>query len=247
VIDHLRPTTALWAGAALWAAGLLLLAFAGLGGRLPTTEIAPGSVPALPQLNLQATPSRLGPLGDYVDIGARPLLAPDRRPSAVLAADGATGDLDASLTSVLITPQLRMAIFTDNQNGNSRRVRLGEAVPGTNWQLVQLEARRAVLEGPSGQRSLELRVYDGKGGSAPTSVPPPTSDGAAPTPAESNVATPATTANVPPPAPVPAPTPAATPSQEDQVAEIRRRIEARRAQMRAEAARDAQERDKEKR
>lgn len=144
------------------------------------------------------------------------------------------------LTSVLITPQLRLAILTDTQNGNSRRVRLGETVAGTNWQLVQLDPRRAVLEGPSGQRTLDLRVFDGNGGSAPTEVRP-TDENAASTPAQDAKAAPMPATPVPQPAPANRPAQPTPQTQEDQVAEIRRRIEARRAQMRADAAREAQQ------
>lgn len=247
MIERLRPATAIGLAMVLWALAVLLLALVGLGGRPPGTGVAPGSAPALPPLTLKATPSRLGPLADYADIGARPLLAPDRRPSAVLAPDGGSGEFDAALTSVLITPSLRMAIFTGNQDGASRRVRLGEAVPGTGWQLVQIQARRAVLEGPSGQRTLELRVFNGQGGSAPTPVAPPADAGEAPKPEAGNAVPPAPVARAASPAPPAAATPAPARSQEEQIAEIRRRIEARRAQLRAEAARAAQERDKEKR
>jgi general secretion pathway protein N len=84
----------------------------------------------------------------------------DRRPAPVLAVDGQAGsaDLDVTLTSVLITSRLQLAILTSNKDAMSYRVRVGETVQGSNWRLVQLEPRRAVIEGPSGQRVLELRV-----------------------------------------------------------------------------------------
>jgi general secretion pathway protein N len=72
------------------------------------------------------------------------------------------------LTSVLITDTLRMAIFSEENGQVSKRVRLGDTVPGTSWRLATLEPRRAVLEGPEGQRVLDLRVFDGQGGAAPT-------------------------------------------------------------------------------
>ena len=240
--DSLRPATWLLATVCLWAAAVFALALAGLGSRVAPVQAPKEGIPALPKLVLQSAPSRLGPMGDYLDVGARPLLAPDRRPSPVAAPEGG-GDFEAVLTSVLITPQLRLAILTDTQNGNSRRVRLGETVTGTNWQLVQLDPRRAVLEGPSGQRTLELRVFDGNGGSAPTEVRP-TDENAASTPAQDAKAAPmpATPATpVPQPAPANRPAQPTPQTQEDQVAEIRRRIEARRAQMRADAAREAQQ------
>lgn len=239
--DSLRPLTLLLGGAALWALCLLVLALAGLGTRFPPPSgaVAP---PALPKVSLTPAQSRLGPWESYADVGSRPLLNERRRPVAVAMEAGAGGsdELDVSLSSVLITSRLKVAILTDNKDASTRRVRLGELVEGSNWRLLSLEPRRAVLEGPSGQRTLELRVYDGQSGEAPTPVAANASE-AAPAPPVRVV-----------PSPAPAPTPApvaqnAQPApaiekpnpdqmtQEQQIEAIRRRIEARRAQMRAEA------------
>ena len=119
---------------------------------------------------LLATPSRLGPLLDYAEVGQRPLLNPDRRPGPAPAAEGGSDELDVILTSVLITPNLQLAILTDAKDATSSRVRVGEAVAGSNWRLTRLEPRLAVLEGPGGERKLDLRVYDGQGGLPPTAL-----------------------------------------------------------------------------
>ena len=239
--DSLRPLTLLLGGAALWALCLLVLALAGLGSRVapPSGVAAP---PALPKVSLTATASRLGPWDNYAEVGSRPLLNEQRRPMAVAmaASGGGSDELDVTLSSVLITSRLKMAILTDNKDAGTRRVRLGELVEGSNWRLVALEPRRAVLEGASGQRTLELRVFDGQSGQPPTPVAANAEADAAATPARV-VTSPAPT---PPPAPVaqavPPPPMVEKPdpnqmSQEEQVEAIRRRIEARRAQMRAEA------------
>ena len=254
--DQLRPLTLLLGAACLWALSVLVLALAGLGGGVaPSASVA--AAPAIPKVSLTPSQSRLGPANNYAEVGQRPLLNQDRRPGLAPAEGEGSGELDVVLSSVLITPRLQMAVFTDNKDASSRRVRLGEVVPGSNWRLAVLEPRRAVLEGPSGQRELGLRVFDGKGGQAPTAVAeggrPQATDGG-------NDAV--RDANTPPPPPPPTPT--TTPSapvaaqsgndapppdnsatapltQEQQVEAIRRRIEARRAQMRAEAAAAARE------
>ena len=135
---------------------------------------------------------------------------------------------------------LKMALFRENKDGTSRRVRLGDLIEGTGWRLVQLEPRRAILEGPTGQRSMDLLVFNGKGGQSPTAVAVPQENtnamqnampAAAPvvqtTPSNSNVvavtAAPATQ----------------TMTQEQQIEAIRQRIAARRAQMQADAAKAA--------
>lgn len=254
--DHLRPLTLLLGATCLWALSVLVLALAGLGGGV--APAAGGAVaPAIPNVSLTPSQSRLGPASNYAEVGQRPLLNQDRRPGLAPVEGGGTGELDVVLSSVLITPRLQMAVFTDNKDASSRRVRLGEVVPGSNWRLAVLEPRRAVLEGPSGQRELGLRVFDGKGGQAPTSV----AEGARAPSADGNGSNDAVRdANLPPP-PQPVATPAPAPvaaqpgndapqpdasataplTQEQQVEAIRRRIEARRAQMRAEAAAAARE------
>jgi general secretion pathway protein N len=237
VLDHWRPLTALLAATCLWALVLLVLAFAGLGGRVPPLPDDPSLARPVPKAQLEAVATRLGPATDYTEVGMRPLLIPDRRPAPVAAASGeASTDLDVTLTSVLITPRLQLAILTDNQGGASRRVKVGDAVPGSAWRLVSLEPRRATVEGPGGQRVLELRVFAG----GPAAVTDPAAAMAAETapPAPDATAAPPTEAT-PPPAAAPAPAPADALSQEQQIEAIRRRIEARRAQMRAEAAKAA--------
>ena len=236
--EGLRPLTLLLGGAALWALCLLVLALGGLGTRFsaPTLSEAP---PPLPKVSLTPTRSRLGAWGNYAEVGARPLLIEGRRPAAVVAsAEAGSADLDVTLSSVLITSNLKLAVLTDNKDGSTRRVKLGEVVEGTAWRLVSLQPREAVVEGPSGQRALPLRVYDGTTGEAPTplaaantSQPPPPE--AAPVPARSPPAPPvAQNASPAPPAPKADPNQM---TQEQQVEAIRKRIEARRAQMRAEA------------
>jgi general secretion pathway protein N len=159
-----------------------------------------------------------------------------------MAADGGSSELDVTLTSVLITSNLKMALLTDIKDNSSRRVKLGEVVEGSNWRLVALEPRQATLEGPGGQRVLPLRVYDGASGEAPTPVgtaaatpQPPTETAAAePPPPVRSPPTPPVAQNASPVPTAPRPDPNQM-TQEQQVEAIRKRIEARRAQMRAEA------------
>jgi general secretion pathway protein N len=228
---------------------LLILALAGLGGRVQLAADDPSLAPALPKFALTKIDARLGPQSAYQEVADRPLMMVGRKPVVISAAADTTTDFDATLTSVLITPTLQMAILTDNQGGASHRVRVGESVEGTAWRLIELHPRQAIFEGPGGQRVLDLRVFDGVGGNAGT----PLAQGAAP---NSNVdagAPPAPPAppvvvNNPPPAAAqpkpdaPAPsTPDASQqlTQEQQVEAIRKRIEARRAQARAEEAQQA--------
>jgi general secretion pathway protein N len=238
VVSALRPASALLAGLALWALCLVVLALFGLGGRVGPHPDDGLLTPPMPVVTLDAVGSRLGPASDYMEVGNRPLFSRDRRPAPMAASnDAAAVPLEVNLTSVLITPNLKLAIVQNLSDGASRRVRLGDTLEGTAWRLVQLEPRRAVFEGPEGQRDLALRVFDGAGGQSPTPqagtgaggpVAPGTAAVANKPDAPAAVAAGAVSA---PAAPTVAPV-----TPDEQVEAIRRRIEARRAMRAAEAA-----------
>lgn len=177
-IDSAGAPTAVLAAAALWAVLVWALALAGLGGRIAPLPDDPALVQALPDAAAPAG-ERLGPLPQYAEIGARPLFAEDRRHRPfVLDGSGEDGaaapGFDMVLTSVLITPTLEMAIVQPREGGEPLRVRVGESPRGFgNWTLDSLAPRSASFTGPEGQRILELRVFDGVGGQPPTPVAPP--------------------------------------------------------------------------
>lgn len=235
MIDQLRPAGALLAALAAWSVGLLLLALAGLGARFAPHPDNPAVAPPMPRVELAEVGSRLGPPSDYAEVGNRPLLNADRRPAAVSAAGDTEAPLDWVLSGVLLAGDFKAAMLQSPDGSRSQRVRAGELVEGTAWRLVALEPRRASFEGPQGRRDLDLRVFDGRGEAKPSAAPasaPRTADGRA-------TAGPAATNPAPAAAPAATPAPAAEGelSQEQQVEAIRRRIEARRAQMREDAAR----------
>jgi general secretion pathway protein N len=249
-VDSAGPRTWLLATVAGWALLAWVLALAGMGGRAALLADDPGLLQSLPQPR-PSPPERLGPLGQYAEIGARPLFAEDRRPHpfSLQPANGEeaeTNTFDYVLTSVLITPQLHMAIVQPSQGGDSVRIKLGEAsedIPA--WRLVELNPRSAVFEGPEGRKALDLRTFDGVGGQSPTEVSAgdptanaPSTAGTRPSPGSAvqvdadSAAEAAPEPSVPPSMPASAPQPASTEKQMDA---IRKRIEARRAQLRQEA------------
>ena len=248
--DAMGPRTWLLAVIAGWALLVWVLALFGMGGQIRPLPDDPGLVGALPQL-APAAPERLGPLAQYSEIAARPLFSPDRQPQPFFIS-GQEGEAQAQafdfvLSSVLITPSLRLAIVQPAQGGEGIRLKVGEAPPATpGWRVVDIQPRSVVFNGPEGERTLELRVFDGSGGQMPTAstatAAPPAMDPAQPAQAgmPGNGITPKTT-QVQPPQPGPAmpvpsaPNPVAEPAQstEQQMEAIRKRIEARRAQLRA--------------
>lgn len=255
-VDTARPWTWLLAAGAGWGMLAWALALAGMGQRLPAQPEAAALAKPLPPLR-KPVPGRIGPLGQYSEIGQRPLFATDRRPKPFFlqgqGEENAAAAFDYVLTSVLITPSVKLAILQPPDGSQSLRVKLGDAPePQPAWRLVSLDARSAVFEGPEGQKSLQLRVFDGAGGQRPTpaasSAQGPTATAARPR-AEANERpgpqgpavvddSPATPTPVPaPPSPATATAkPAAPVTPEAQMEAIRKRIQARREQLRREAA-----------
>jgi len=153
------------------------------------------------------------------------LFTQDRRPRSFMAT-GPEGDnvamsqsLDFILTGVLISPQVQLAVLQPSGGGDAQRVRVGSSPEGgAGWRLIEVQPRRAIFEGAGGQSALDLRTFGEAGGPNATAVARPQ-----PTPAVANA--------VPPP---PRPQAADEPQdQEARIEAIRKRIEARRAQMRA--------------
>ena len=247
--------TWLYAALAGWAVAVWVLALFGMGGSIDRLEDDPSLRQALPAPGSRGA-ERLGPLPQYAETSARPLFTDNRRPQPFTIDPmgepaEAGNDFDYVLTSVLRTPGVQLVILQPTGGGAPVRVKLGEAPEAAAaWTLQTVEARKAVFAGPQGERTLELRVFDGVGGEPPTRVAavPPASAGTAP-PAIASVPD----ANAPA-TPVPAP-PGAVPAREaaanagpapdaavqqqaaqDQVEAIRRRIEERRARLRQEQA-----------
>lgn len=164
--EQAGPLTWLLAALAGWAMLLLMAAVLGMGSAVqPTPRIA--AVGTLPQAK-PASPDRIGPLSQYAEAASRPVFTSDRRPRSFLAM-GPDGDaaaaaqsqsLDFILTGVLISPQLRMAFLQPTGGGVSIRVREGaspEGAPG--WRLVDVQPRRAIFAGNGGESGLDLRVF----------------------------------------------------------------------------------------
>jgi len=142
----------------------------------------------------------------YSAITARPLLSEDRQPRPFVIASqtgeqSAQPTFDLVLTSVLLTPRMQMAILQPPDGSKSLRVKVGDS-PDTQpgWRLASLSARSAVFEGPEGQRTLELRVFDGQGGATPTQPSVPSMPTRPPEPSQALPGTPLTPSpNIQPP------------------------------------------------
>jgi general secretion pathway protein N len=258
-VDSLGPRTWLFAGLAGWAVCLWVFALFGLGGRLGAAEGEVEPQP-LPTAKIPAA-ERPGPLAQYDEIATRPVFAENRKPQAfVIGGNGEepqANTFDYALTSVLMAGDVKLAILKPAAEGAKPvRVKLGEAVEtAPQWSLATLESRRAIFRGPEGEKILELRVFNGIGGAMPAVAnagapmpaagpapgnvinesPPEQPANQGPGPQQAQVAPP-----TPPPPQVNTAAPTAPVSTEAQLEAIRRRIEARRAQIRQQAAQEAQ-------
>ena len=223
--DQAGPLTWLLAAGAGWSVLLWIGALLGMGGQVDEAVPAAAEV-ALPQAR-PAAPDRMGPLAQYAEAASRPLFTQDRRPRSFMAT-GPEGDnvamsqsLDFVLTGVLISPQVQLAVLQPSGGGDAQRVRVGSSPEGgAGWRLIEVQPRRAIFEGAGGQSPLDLRTFGEAGGPTATAV-------ARPQPAAA-VATAA-----PPPPPPRSEAEDEPQDQEARIEAIRKRIEARRAQMRA--------------
>jgi general secretion pathway protein N len=215
-----------------WSLAVFVLAELGLGGRYVVHPDDPSQIERLPALHLARAESRLRPLDAYSVVAERPLFNPDRRPQPTADEGGAVEPpapaeappLDLVLTSVILAGDTRIAVVAEPGGMNSQSVRLGQSLKGEQaaWQLAELHPRYAIFEGPTGRSRVDIRLFDGTGGQAPTPISvAPDSVQVVTTPEDPD---------------------AAEQTPESRAELIRKRIEERRRQMREEAARANQER-----
>jgi general secretion pathway protein N len=257
--DAAGARTWLLGASALWALAFWILGLAGLGERIERLPEDPALLQRLPQPP-PPDKERLGPLPQYASIGDRPLFSEDRQPRPFFIeaqSDEPQNTFDFVLTSVLLTPRLQLVILHPSDGGNPVRLKVGEApdsAPG--WSLTAINERSAVFAGPEGNTTLELRVFNGIGGEAPTAITTPrttAADADAMTDATDSAAsaanaTPSRPAadgkpkskSAQPPDEKEASEPTAPQTPEAQVEAIRQRIEARRAQLRRDAIKETQ-------
>ncbi len=141
-------------------AGLILLlgaVWAALLGGLGSTPRwdAPRAAAALPPSAPVANLPQPVPLAQFALVWQKPLFSPDRRPAAH-AVDGASSLGDLTLTGVILTRSLHMALLHDRQTDTEVRLRVGESLPAGGVTLVEVRARSALFDAPSGRTELKL-------------------------------------------------------------------------------------------
>ncbi len=223
----------------------------GLGEGYRLLPARPPSVQDDVLKQLDHEPFKLESWGEYASVLEHPLFNEDRQPTPVEAIAGADADAEPSvppinvtLTSIILTPTVKLAIVRDKASGKSQVVKLGTPLDGeqSGWKLVEVNPRMAVFEGQGiGRQNLELDVSD-KGPSGAAAAAPGTPPG------PQSVAEAAFGTNADQPAVAQAPTQAQPPpaagGAQDRAEEIRKRIEERRKQLREEAERMRSEESK---
>lgn len=205
----------------------------GLGDGYSLLEAAAVDTDATVMSQLDHDVFRLPSWGEYAAVLEHPVFNESREPTPVEASqegaeggEGATAQpINVTLTSIIISPKVKLAIVRDNNTGQSVVIKVGSALEGeqSGWKLVEVGPRLAVFEGQGlGRQELELSVDASAKAALPPSplglpggLPPPmqTKEGANPD--------------------------MAAPDANNQVKaeEIRMRIEERRKQLREEAER----------
>lgn len=247
-----RIATGLGTAAGVLLVAVLAMAF-GLGRGYSLADLDAADVPAPVEVRLTAEMPRMPGAATYADVLVRPLFNESRRPEALPDA-GAVADavpsapLNVSISGIIITPEARIALVTNNANQQTERVRLGQPLGGDQsaWTLAELRPRAAVFDGGSlGRQEIELTT-DTAGMPATAgsvAIQPPPIDPAVggqppsgpPTVLPAALSVPGSNAKADEQGVQAAP--AGAPSEE----EIRKRIEERRRQLREEAQRIMQQ------
>jgi len=226
-----RRLTPILGGVAVLFGVLLLVLLAGVGRGVswgPSRPAAP-----LPPAHDQGLPPPV-PLAQFSAVWMQPLFTSDRKP-ALHAASGGASLGDMSLTGIILTPSLHMALLRDKSGEHEVRVREGESLPDGSWRLVELKPRAAVFESGAGRTELALPagapIDMPKGDGNPPAPPPPVPGvmTVAPVPAPPNGPL-LNNANTPNPA---LQSPNGVDSQADRIRMLREAIQKRRAQQQA--------------
>jgi general secretion pathway protein N len=227
-----RRLTPMLGGVAALFGALLLVLLAGVGRGVSWG--APRPATPLPAAHDQGLPPPV-PLAQFSAVWMQPLFNNDRKPALRAAAGGASlGDM--SLTGIILTPPLHMALLRDKSGEHEVRVREGETLPDGSWRLVELKPRSAVFESGTGRTELQLPAgapidVPKPDANTPTNNPPPGQGTATVTPAPQNGPMfNANPANTPNPA---IQSPNGADAQADRIRMLRETIQKRRAQQQA--------------
>ena len=206
---------------------LALLLQVGLGRGYHWLSADDDAVAGLGAANINRVPFKLPPETSFAQTDARPLFNEDRKPTPDTPVEAGPPPapavpLNVSLTGVILTPQLHLAMIHDNAKNDSTSVKEGMPLPGDlgGWTLTRVKERSAIFKEAAGDE-VEVEL------STAVASPKPGAQARAGAPAPAM-----------PQAPGSRPMPAMPkPPDGNQAEQLQRRIEERRKQMRDEAER----------
>jgi general secretion pathway protein N len=148
--------------------GIVLLALmSGLGRTVQWDKPRPPAV-LPPPSDAANLPTPL-PLQNFALVWQKPLFTPDRKPIARIA-DGGTSLGDLSLTGIILTSGLHMALLHDKNGDRQIRLHEGEALPDGSVKLIEVRPRSALFDASGGRPELKLPAgapFDEAKGGAP--------------------------------------------------------------------------------
>lgn len=224
----------------------------GVGSGYTLAEQSPRALETELLRPLKESKNALPPIEAYAEIGDRPLFSNTRQPlpDTPIKPKGPEAPivaLNVQLAGVVRTRDVDVAILIDKSNSKAIRLKVGQPLPGDQggWVVKSIEPRQVLFDGGDQGESV-VKLDPAASPAAPAPPPPPMRANNAPgepQPVQTAQTQPGQAPGQPLPvdpgqqAPPPG-TPPGNPSTMDPAAreaEIRRIIEERRAQMRAEA------------
>lgn len=148
-----RKLTPILAALTVALGACVLLLAAGIGRDAHWDPAA--TLPPLPVASVANQPPPSKPLQQFALVWQKPLFNPDRQPLA-RATDGRSSIGDFTLTGVIMTPTLRMALLHNRNGDKELRVHEGQASADGGMTLVEIRARSAIFDSPVGRVELLL-------------------------------------------------------------------------------------------
>ena len=205
---------------------LVIAQYAGLGRGYHWAAEAEGDAVHAPLGTIDSKPLKLPPASAFADIDAHPVFNEDRKPTPLDAADGtaaAPSPLNIALTGVILDEKnhVRIAMLQDKTRNQAIALKVGMPLEGdqASWTLVEVKPRGVVFKNAANETTaVELETA---AAAAPASGRPPIQ------PLRPNNQPPVTGR----------PNAGADAKSADASADLARRIEERRKQMREDAER----------
>jgi general secretion pathway protein N len=160
-----------------------LLQYAGVGRGYRWAPDDPASAPSLPGGAVDEKPLRFPPATAFASVESQPLFNEDRKPTPIDASGEAGEDasdapqspLNVALTGIVSTSSVKIAMVQDKARNQSVALKVGMPLEGdqANWTLVEVKPRSVVFRSAANERTeIELETSVAK-----LPPPPPTRAG----------------------------------------------------------------------